>query len=75
MAPTTLTNVFNRKLLLQLRSARGWSPQKAATEIGLSTQAYTNLELGRAAPKAGTLALIARVYGVQMDAFYAAKKS
>jgi len=64
-------SAFNPKLLIRLRGARGWSPQKAATEIGLSTQGLLNLELGRSQPKADTLAAIARVYGVSMDAFFA----
>jgi len=69
----TLTSPFNPKLLIRLRVERGWSPQKAATEIGLTTQGLLNLELGRAKPRADTLADIARVYGVSMDAFYSGR--
>ena len=70
----TLTGSFNQKLLIRLRVERGWSAQKAATEIGLTTQGLLNLELGRAKyPRADTLAAIARVYGVRMDDFYSGR--
>ena len=61
---------LNRRLLKDLRAARGWSCDEAARRIGITRQALNYIERGMVQPRTTTLLAIARVYEVGMADFY-----
>lgn len=61
---------LNRRLLKDLRAARGWSCAEAAKKIGITRQALNYIERGMVQPSTTTLLSISRVYEVGMAEFY-----
>ena len=57
--------MFSEKLR-QLREERHWTQEQAATQIGITTRNYQDLEGGKL-PKYETLLSISDVYGVSID--------
>ena len=60
--------------LRALRTAKGLTLSRLATETGLSTALLSKLETNRMIPTLPTLATISRVYGVGMGHFFAEPK-
>lgn len=53
--------------LIMLRKLNGYSQEQIAEKIGISRQAYSKWESGRAVPDIDRAALLAQVYDVTLD--------
>ena len=56
------------KTIRELRNAQGWTQLELAYRLKVTPATVSNWECGRYAPSASSLRLLARTFGVSMDA-------
>lgn len=61
---------YDKRAPRRLREATGLALEAAAAKAGLARQTLMYLERGMTVPRADTMAKLARVYGVDINAFY-----
>ena len=58
----------------QLRTARGWSQDRTAREVGVPVRTYTNWELGEREPRMMAIVMLSRAFGVTADELLAGEE-